>query len=108
LIAAAKAPTEHLRIAKYYELSAQDYKAQAQEHEEMIAAYKANSSLSTEKNRSSTIGHWSAAKSRGSGEEQPLKSVSGQAGQAGETAKPQRYGQTNHTPNLLSCHEIMD
>ena len=57
LIATAKAPAEHLRIAKFYELTAQDYKAQAQEHEEMIAAYKANSSLSTEKNRSSTIGH---------------------------------------------------
>lgn len=33
------------------------YRAQAQEYESMIAAYKANSSLSTEKNRASTIGH---------------------------------------------------
>ncbi len=31
--------------------------AQAAEHEAMVAAYKANTSLSTEKNRASTIGH---------------------------------------------------
>lgn len=39
------------------EAKALDYRAQAQEHESMIAAYKANSSLSTKKNRASTIGH---------------------------------------------------
>src|ERR1039458_455890 len=50
----------------------------------------------------------SAAKSRGSGEEQPLKSVPVQAGKQVRLANPQRYGQTNHTPNLLSCHEIID
>jgi hypothetical protein len=57
LVATAKTPVEHERIAKFYELSAQDFKAQAQEHENKIAAYKANSSLSTNKNQASTIGH---------------------------------------------------
>jgi hypothetical protein len=57
LIATANTPAEHQRIATYYEASAQDYRAQAQEHEAMIAAYKSNSSLSNEKNRASTIGH---------------------------------------------------
>jgi hypothetical protein len=57
LIATAKTPVEHERIAKFYELTAQDYKAQALEHEAMIAAYKANSSLSTNKNQASTINH---------------------------------------------------
>lgn len=57
LIATAKTPAEHQRIANYYQVQAQDYRAQAQEHEGMVAAYKANSSLSTDKNRTSTIGH---------------------------------------------------
>jgi hypothetical protein len=35
----------------------QDYRAQAVEHEAMVAAYKANTSLSNEKNRASTLGH---------------------------------------------------
>lgn len=57
LIATAKTPSEHERIAQFYEAKAQDYRAQAKEHEAMVAAYKANSSLSTEKNQASTIGH---------------------------------------------------
>lgn len=57
LIASAQTPEEHLRIAKYYDGQAQDYLAQAKEHEAMIASYKANSSLSTNKNYASTIGH---------------------------------------------------
>ena len=57
LIATAKTSAEHERIAKFYEASAQDYRAQAQEHEAMVVAYKANSSLSNEKNQASTIGH---------------------------------------------------
>lgn len=57
LIASAKTPAEHQRIAQFYEAKAQDYRAQAQQHEAMIVAYKANSSLSTDKNRASTIGH---------------------------------------------------
>jgi hypothetical protein len=42
---------------QYSRAKAQDYLAQAKEHEAMVAAYKANSSLSTNKNRASTISH---------------------------------------------------
>ena len=57
LIATAKTPAEHQRIAQYFQAKALDYLSQAKEHEQMIAAYKANTSISTEKNRASTIGH---------------------------------------------------
>jgi hypothetical protein len=57
LIATAKTPAEHRRIADYYQVKALDYQAQAKEHEQMVAAYKANSSLSTNKNEAETIGH---------------------------------------------------
>lgn len=57
MIATAKTPAEHERIAQFYEAKARDYRTQEQEHEAMIAAYKANSSLSTDKNYASTIGH---------------------------------------------------
>jgi len=57
LIATAKTPAEHLRIAQYYAAQALDYQAQAKEHEQMVAAYKADSNLSTNKNQASTIGH---------------------------------------------------
>src|ERR1039458_5454784 len=57
LIATAKTPAEHQRIATYYESKAQDYRAQAQEHEAMLAAYKSNNSISNNKNHASTIGH---------------------------------------------------
>jgi hypothetical protein len=57
LIATAKTPAEHERIAKYYREKALDYLAQAKDHEAMVAAYKANSSLSTSKNQASTISH---------------------------------------------------
>jgi hypothetical protein len=57
LIATAKTPAEHQRIAQYYEAKAQDYLAQSKEHEQMVAAYKANSSLSNNKNQASTISH---------------------------------------------------
>ena len=57
LIASAKTPAEHERLAQYYRAQASDYLAEAKDHESMVAAYKANSSLSNEKNRTSTIGH---------------------------------------------------
>jgi len=57
LIASAKTPAEHERLAQYYRAHASDYLAEAKDHESMVAAYKANSSLSNEKNRASTIGH---------------------------------------------------
>ena len=56
LIAAAKTPAEHQRIAQYYQAKAQDYLAQAKEHEQMVAAYKENPSL-TAKSQASTINH---------------------------------------------------
>jgi hypothetical protein len=57
LIATANTPAEHERIAQYYQAKALDYLAQAKEHEAMVAAYKANSSLSNNKNQASTISH---------------------------------------------------
>ena len=57
LIASAKTPAEHERLAQYYRAQASDYLAEAKDHESMVAAYKANSSLSNEKIRASTIGH---------------------------------------------------
>lgn len=56
LIAGARTPAEHQRIAQYYQAKAQDYLAQAKEHEQMVAAYKANPSL-TAKSQASTINH---------------------------------------------------
>ncbi len=57
LIATAKTPAEHRRIAQYYQAQAQDFLAKAQEHEQMIVAYKANPVLSDDKYRASTISH---------------------------------------------------
>ena len=45
LIASAKTPAEHQRIAQYYQAKAQDYLAQAKEHEQMLTAYNANPSI---------------------------------------------------------------
>lgn len=56
LIATAKTPAEHQRIAQFYQAQAQDFLAQAKEHEAMVAAYKANPSL-TAKNQAATINH---------------------------------------------------
>jgi len=57
LIVSAKTPAEHERIAQYYRTKAQDYLAQAREHEAMVAMYKSNSALSNDKNQASTINH---------------------------------------------------
>src|SRR5579864_9521395 len=56
LITAARTPAEHQRIAQYYQAKSQDYLAQAKEHEQMVAAYKANPSL-TAKSQASTLNH---------------------------------------------------
>lgn len=56
LIAAAKTPADHQRIAEFYKSQTQDYLAQAKEHTAMVAAYKANSNIN-EKNKAATIGH---------------------------------------------------
>ncbi len=42
LIATAKTPAEHLRLARYYQAQAKDYLAQSQKHEEWAEAYKKN------------------------------------------------------------------
>jgi hypothetical protein len=57
LIATAKTPAEHQRIADYYKAQAEDFLAQAKEHEEMIVAYRANPVLSDDKYLASTIHH---------------------------------------------------
>ena len=57
LIATAKTPAEHQRIAQYYTAQSQDFLAQANEHEAMLASYKANPSLLNEKFKASTIKH---------------------------------------------------
>lgn len=56
LISTAKTPAEHHRIAAYYQAKAQDYLSQAKEHEQMVAAYKANPSM-TAKDKAGTIDH---------------------------------------------------
>ena len=56
LIATAKTPAEHQRIAQYYQAKAQDYLAQAKEHEQMLAAYNANPSIGG-KSRAAFINH---------------------------------------------------
>jgi hypothetical protein len=56
LIATAKTPADHRRIAQYYEARAQDYLAQSKEHKEMAAQYKANGAIST-KWATGTVGH---------------------------------------------------
>lgn len=56
LIATAKTPAEHQRLAQYYEAKAQDYLAQSKEHEQMLAAYKANPSIGG-KSRAAFIDH---------------------------------------------------
>jgi len=57
LVATAKTPAEHQRIASFYEAKAATYRTEAEQHESMIAAYKANPGLSTSKNQASTINH---------------------------------------------------
>jgi hypothetical protein len=57
LASSAKTPADHERIAQYYQAKAQGYLAQAQVHQAMLAAYKANPALSNNKNQASTVGH---------------------------------------------------
>ena len=57
LIATAKTPAEHRRIATYYRAQADSYAEQAREHEAMIAAYKANPGYVNEKTQEATVGH---------------------------------------------------
>ncbi len=57
LIATAKTPADHRRIAQYYEAKAQDYLAQSKEHEQMAEQYKKNPLISSSKWSTATIGH---------------------------------------------------
>jgi hypothetical protein len=57
LIADAKTPAQHERIAQFYLAKAEEDQAQANQHAAMVAQYKANPSLSNNKNQASTIGH---------------------------------------------------
>jgi hypothetical protein len=53
---AANTPAEHQRIAQGYRDQAQNYLAQAKEHEAMLAAYKGSPNI-TSKNQAATINH---------------------------------------------------
>jgi hypothetical protein len=57
LIATAKTPAEHSRLAAYYNAEAQDYLAQSKEHEQMVEAYKKNPAFNTAKSTPGPINH---------------------------------------------------
>jgi hypothetical protein len=57
LIATAKTPAEHQRIAEFYQEKAQEYLAQAKEHEEMAEAYKKSPMTNSSKFAAGTVNH---------------------------------------------------
>ena len=57
LIANAKTPADHIRIAQYYEAKAQDDLAQSSEHEQMAAQWKANPAGRSTKFVNGTVNH---------------------------------------------------
>lgn len=57
LIATAKTPAEHRRLAHYYDAKADDYLAQAKQHEEAAEAYKKNPMTSSSKFAAGTLNH---------------------------------------------------
>lgn len=57
LVANAKTPAEHLRIAQYYGAKAQDYLAQSKEHEQMAEQFRANTVTSSSKFSRGTVNH---------------------------------------------------
>jgi hypothetical protein len=57
LIASAKTPAEHIRIAQYYGAKAQDYLAQSNEHAQMAEQFKENSLTSSPKFSFGTVNH---------------------------------------------------
>ncbi len=57
LIASAKTPAEHIRIAQYYGAKAQDYLAQSNEHVQMAEQFKKNSVTSSSKFSTGTVNH---------------------------------------------------
>jgi len=57
LIASAKTPAEHIRIAQYYGAKAQDYLSQSKEHAQMAEQFKSNSLTSSSKFSAATVNH---------------------------------------------------
>lgn len=57
LIATAKTPADHTRIADYYQAQAANYLAQSKEHEQMAAAYKKNPIFNSSKFATGTVNH---------------------------------------------------
>lgn len=57
LITTARTPSDHDRLANYYELKAQEYRAQAQVHAQMLASFMANSATNNDKSHFGTVDH---------------------------------------------------
>jgi hypothetical protein len=57
LIATAKTPAQHERIARYYEAKAQSDLVQAKEHAQMAAEFKQNNVTSSAKYANGTVNH---------------------------------------------------
>ena len=57
LIATAKTPADHLRLARYYQDQANYYLEQSKFHQDMAVAYMKNPLLNSSKWRRDTIGH---------------------------------------------------
>jgi Tfp pilus assembly protein FimT len=57
LIASAKTPAEHQRIAHYYSAQAESYLAQSKEHAQMAEGYKGNPTINNSKFSKGTVSH---------------------------------------------------
>jgi Tfp pilus assembly protein FimT len=57
LIATAKTPAQHQRIAHYYSAQSDSYLAQSKEHAQMAEGYKANPAINNGKFSRGTVGH---------------------------------------------------
>lgn len=57
LIATAKTPAEHRRIAQYFEAKSQLQLAESKEHEKMLASFNQGSIFSSSKFKTPTIDH---------------------------------------------------
>ena len=57
LIATAKTPADHHRLASYYSARAEEDLVRSKEHEQMVAAYKMNPALRTAKSTPGPINH---------------------------------------------------
>lgn len=57
LIATAKTPAEHERLARYYDERAQAYLTQSAEHQQMAVEYRKNPLISSSKWATGTINH---------------------------------------------------